>query len=192
MTKPKVGRPSKRARIYYGRDEEGEPLFWTVKVRDGKRKVNMNGSLADAMAGAAGTTIGCHLSVCCQRNAAEFEKQAGHACKMASFTSNTALIVTKIKNGQPVEAVRYAHSYGQLVALNDTDPKKNYLKKTPDLVEREFTLKPPQKRAVPGAHNSKNVSAERAGSKRQMVPRGALKRAVDAGLVNPGLMAAIR
>lgn len=143
----------------------------------------INGSVIDALKGARGTVIGCHLSQCAMRNADHFP----HPCKFAAFTRSTALIVTKIRAGKPVEAVLYNHGYGRLVDLNDTEISKKYVHDHPELAARKFTLRPPQKMR---AHIPGNPQKHRNGdgTNRAVVPKGALRRAVQAGLVSPGLL----
>ncbi len=182
-TRKKKRRGRRTARIYYGRDTEtGEPLYWTVIVHEATSVVELNGSLADAILGTPGSTIGCHLSNCAKRNSAAFS----HPCKLAAFTKSSCLIVTKIKNGTPVEAVRYAHSYGHLVELNDKDRGKAYIRAHPELAERVFRLRPPAKDR--GLSTWKHTRRGDGAIRRTMIPRGALKRAMDAGLVSRGLL----
>lgn len=186
MSKSKRRRPKKTARIHYGPESDPTSLYWTVIVRDATRAVKVNGNLADAMSGTPGTTIGCHLSRCVKRNHLAF----GHACYLAAFTQTTCLIVTRVKNGKPTHAIRYAHSCGDLVNLNDKDPRKVYLKEHPEIAARSFTLRPPtqqkQRRGSPPQH-MRTVNPEAKGTKSAAVPKGALKRAIDAGLITSGL-----
>ena len=177
-------RPKKTARIYYGPDTDPKSLWWTVIVRDAVRAVKVNGSLADAMAGTPGTTIGCHLSRCVKRHHALF----GHACFFASFTQTTCLIVTRIKNGKPTHAVRYGHSCGDLVELNDKDPSKSYLKEHPEIAERSFYLRPPTTHKPQRGTHTRQINPSKVGTKSQhSMFQGALKRAVDAGLISRGM-----
>ena len=178
------GRPKKTTRIYYGRDEDGEPLFWTVPVIDAKKSVKINGTLAHAMAGVAGHTIGCHLSKCCKANAAAFP----HPVKYPAFTQTRAIIVTEVKNGRPSKAIRYSHSYGELVHLNDTDKQKRYLRDHPEIAERSFTLSPPRKDVARPQKVKPRPRGVYTDEKRAIVPRGALRRAVEAGFVSPGVL----
>lgn len=183
---PKKLRANK-AKIYYGPPGD-EDLFWSVKVRESSKGVRLNGSIADAMAGEPGLTIGCHLSNCAQRNSKAFP----HPALMASFTKTTALIVTKIKNGVPVEAVRYYHPYGYLVDLNDTDKTKKYLKEHPELAEKSFYLRPSISYKKKGSQPTGRATGPRTGAKRAYAPRGAVRRALKAGLLNEGVAGAIK
>ncbi len=165
------------AKVHWGIDKRtGEPVFWRVKIEEGRHIVRINGAVEDAVKGKPGVTIGCHLSNCAKRNARAFP----HPCLMASFTKSRVIVVTRIKNGVPTHGVRYVHEYSDLVELNDTDFEKEYVKKHPELVERQFTLYPPgprKKRGESGNHDHDD------GSKKSSTPRGALARAIDAGLV---------
>lgn len=176
------GRPSMTVRIYYGVDAAGDHLYWTVPVRDAQFEVSIDGSLADAMAGKPGTTIGCHLSITAMRNADAF----AHPVKLASFTKTAAVIISRIDKGKPSEAVRYKHSYGRLVDLNDKDASKTYIKMHPGLAERSFVLRPPTKgKSKPGTHNHGDRKPRH--QRQFLVPYGAMKRAQDAGLITADL-----
>jgi hypothetical protein len=187
MSKKKKGRgrPKHTARIYYcANPASADALYWKVRVKHATQRVVINGGLLDALKGERGTTIGCHLSNCSMRNAEHFP----HPCLLVSFTNATALIVTKIARGKPAEAVLYHHSYSGLIDLNDADITKKFVKDHPDIAARKFTLRPPQKprvRAPLGAQIHRNGD----GTKRAVVPKGALRRAVQSGLVSPGLLA---
>lgn len=179
------GRPKHTARIYYGANPaSAEALYWPVRVKHATKGVQINGSVIDALKGARGTVIGCHLSQCAMRNADHFP----HPCKFAAFTRTTALIVTKIKGGKPVEAVLYNHGYSRLVDLNDTDISKKYVHDHPELADRKFTLRPPQKtrKANPPRGTQEHRNGD--GTKSAVVPKGALRRAVQAGLVSAGVL----
>jgi hypothetical protein len=187
MSKRKTthGRRKHTARIYYGvNPSSGEALFWTVRVTDARQPVTLSGSVLDALKGQRGSVIGCHLSNCAMRNANQFP----HPCKFAAFTKATALVVTKIAGGKPTEAIRYRHAYGRLVDVNDTKLTKAYVTKHPELAERQFTLRQPQNGAAYVPHPQKHREGD--GSKSAKIPRGALARAVKAGLVSPGLVGA--
>lgn len=174
----------KTTRIYYGHNPAtGERLYWTVKVRDATKFITIDGTLLDAIRGHAGTTIGCHLSNCAMRNAAVFP----HPCKFVAFTRSTALVVTQITRGQPVSAVKYEHSYGKWVERNDKDITKSFIKEHPEVVEREFRLRPPRAMKLFRSPPHHAETGETNHQKRAVVPRGALLRAQDAGLVTTGL-----
>jgi len=173
------------ARIYYGQNlDSKERLFWTVPFTEAKETVEIDGSVLDAIRGVRGTTIGCHLSNCAKRNS----KQFPHPFVMAAFTKSTAFIITKIKKGKPTHAVKYDHSYGDLVELNDKEITKSFVATHPELTDRKFRLRPCRPFRGEQRHHGNTGATNH--EKRAIVPRGALKRAVDAGLVTPGLMVA--
>lgn len=188
--KLRIGRPKNFARIPYAANPAtGHQLYWRVRVRDAQKPVHVSGRLFDAIKGEPGAIIGCHLSHCALRNAEAFP----HPCLLPVFTRSTALIVSKIKRGKPVEAVRYRHSYAEIVDLNDTDITKNYVREHPEITERTFLLSPPQSRSPgarrPAARRLKQGASRRdVGGPRPGVPKGALSRATNAGLVNKGLL----
>jgi bisphosphoglycerate-dependent phosphoglycerate mutase len=86
--------------------------------------------------------------------------------------------VEKIHNGQPTHGVRYAHTYGLLVELNDNDLKKKYVRDHPEWIERQFVFTPPKVRL-----KRKYAHGNDDGSQRVYVPRGAKARAQAAGLI---------
>lgn len=179
----KKQRRKKTARIYYGMNKKtGDRLYWTVRVKDAKQAVDIDGTLLDAIMGERGSTIGCHLSNCGYHNTDKFP----HPFKLASFTRSTCLVVTKITHGTPSHAVKYSHSYANLVEINDKKLTKGFIRRHPELAERTFTLRPP--RAVRPADRDHTSTGATNYNKRAMVPRGALRRAIDAKLVSPGLV----
>jgi hypothetical protein len=176
-------RKPKTARIYYGISQSsGERLYWTIPFSLAKHDVVIDGTLADAMMGIPGDTIGCHLSKCATRNSAAFP----HAFKLAAFNKTTCFIMDRIAKGKPSHMVKYRHSYGKLVDLNDKDIAKTFVREHPELVERSFVLRKMRTRKkVPGAHG--DADRKRAGNPHPVVPRGAMKRALDAGLITADL-----
>ena len=166
--------------IRLGTTPDGDPIFWACPVSDAKEPITMDGTLADALAGKPGLTIGCHLSNCATRNAQSFP----HPVIYAVFTKSKAYIIDRWNksNGRPAHCVRYAHSLGRFVDLNDKDGKKKLIRKYPEIVERTFVLHPPRKRpsqSETSVGHSKNITNER----RPVVPYGALRRAKEAGLI---------
>jgi hypothetical protein len=180
MADPKLRKKTRR--IYYG-PPGNQDLFWTVKVQPATKAVTINGSLEHALAGMKGSTIGCHMSNCAMAN----ERAFGHPVLLAVFTKKTCIIVTKIKDGVPSHGIEYYHDYNNLVMLNDRDNFKKYIKAHPELANRTFTLRPPSKakqsRPNIGSDNPRGRGTI-TGEKRAYAPRGALSRAVDAGLIN--------
>jgi hypothetical protein len=174
-------KPLRTTRIYYGFDpNDGEHLYWTVPIDDAVKKVLINGTLADAMTGKPGLTIGCHLSNCALRNAEEFP----HPVKFVAFTRRSCYVIDKIKNGKPAHAVRYKHYYSDWVDLNDKDQAKTVLNDHPEMAEREFVLHIPLKRS--SKKTGPHVSA-RPTEHFPHIPSGALRRARDAGLIHADL-----
>lgn len=169
----------RKTKLYYAIDpEEGNHLYWCVPTEDAKQEVIINGTLADAMRGKPGMTIGCHLSNCAMRNAKEFP----HPVKLVAFTRRSCFVVTKIANGAPAHCVRYKHTYSDLCDLNDKKVDKNdVLREHPEIVEREFMLLVPRKKdrvKITGPHDTTRDIAQL-----PKVPSGALRRARDAGLI---------
>ncbi len=186
-TRARLARRKPTVRIYYGPPGREKSLWWTVPVRDAKTKVRINGTVADALSGAPGVTIGCHLSNAARNNATAFP----HACVMVAFTRSRALAITKIRGGQPKSCVRYEHSYKDIVELNDTDRNRDRIRQNPKLANREFVLRPPRKCPSRPSAGGEDRTGERTGENHVRVWRGALKRAQDANLINAGLETAM-
>jgi len=167
--------------IHLGLTPTGDKMFWRVPVSDAKVDVTLNGTLADALTGKPGVTIGCHLSNCATRNKNEFP----HPVFYAVFTKTKAYIIDRWskRTGSPSHCVRYSHNLGLFVDLNDKDGKKKLVKQHPEIVERTFVLHPPQKRPsqsnIEEGARKKNVTNDR----RPVMPYGALRRAKEAGLI---------
>lgn len=173
----------KTTRIHYGiHPETGKRLYWTVKVRNATKKVIINGTIEDAMKGNPGQSINCHLANVAKSNSSAFP----HPALYISFLKSTALVITKITNGQFTHCVRYRHNYGKYVDINDTDPTKAVIKAHPELFNRQFVLHP-YKEGKP--HWREEYGRKETGKRSQIqMARGELNRLRKAGLVNlPGI-----
>jgi len=160
--------------------ESGKPLYWTLKVKNATHAVALDGTLEDALSGAPGLSIGCHLSNVTTRN----RRSLSHPCLIAAFTKSVALIVTKITDGRPSHCVRYRHSYGNYVDLNDTKSKKLF-RDHPELAERQFMLRP---YITAKPHWKEEYGRKQTGKrKRPYMMRGDLARMVKANLVHSGV-----
>jgi hypothetical protein len=180
----------RRQRIYYGRDKVTKKrLYHSVYVTPAKEPVRIKGSLLHALLGTPGETLGCHLSNCGWDNRSAFPHDVVY---LPSFTRSTCLVADEIRDGKLYHAFLYEHDYAELVDLNDKDKGKVYIQEHPELVEREFILRVPQKRKP-----SKKVSGEHHDptdpipEKAHKIPRGALRRAVAAGMLPPGIEQAL-
>lgn len=172
-------KPRRTKRIYYGPPNKEKRMYWTVTVTDAKEPITFNGTIEQALKGHAGVTVGCAISYTCRENAKAFP----HAVYLASITKTTALMVDRLnKAGQPTHAVIYEHSYPHIISWNDRRELKKMVKEDPSIMERAFTFRPPRKQ-VQGS--GRNAGKRRLGSTRGMafVPRGAMARAVEAGLM---------
>jgi hypothetical protein len=178
-----MSRRNKTKRIYFGPDGAETSLYWTVKVTDAKKPVEMNGDVTHALKANRGHTVGCAFSCMAKDNETAFP----HPVKLATFTKTAAWIVDKVdRAGQPIHAVRYEHGYGHITEANDTGTLKKMVRDNPEIMTRAFTLQVPRKHL--GASHSGGVDAARvAGHKPRaatFVPRGALARAVKAGRIS--------
>lgn len=172
-------------RIYYGPEGRETSLWWDVRVRDAKTNVEMKGSTYHALLGLSGRTIGCALS-----NVAFDEKNRRlfpHGCHLVYVVKSRVIVIDSLKrNGTPKTGVRYNHSYRRIVDANDDKTLKKMVRENPDLMERPFTLLAPRKRSK--ASLQKGAPGHAPGttrkSSRVFMPRGALARAVKAGLIS--------
>jgi len=104
--------------MYFGPPGHETDTYWTVEVSDAKRPIQINGTVGHALRAYAGVTIGCALS-----NTAIDKANAaliGHPVYLAEVTPRTAYLVDRLgKDGQPVHAIRYSHSYRNITDMND-------------------------------------------------------------------------
>jgi hypothetical protein len=167
----------KTTRLYYGlHPETGKPLYWTLKVKNAKKRIAIDGTIEHAMRGKPGLSIGCHLSNVAKANKSLFP----HPALYISFTQSVCLVVTKITNGSPSECVRYRHAYGHYVNLNDTNPSKRIIKANPELFKREFILQPYKHYPF---HWKEEYGRRETGARTHKMARGELARMRAAGLV---------
>jgi hypothetical protein len=74
-----------------------------------------------------------------------------------------------------------------MVDVNDTKSKA-FIKKHPELAERQFKLRPPRVQRDYTAAGEHTATGETGHEKRALVPRGAMQRAMKAGLVTAGMV----
>lgn len=181
---PKRKRRTKR--IYHGPQGKETSMYWVVDVSDAKQDVVINGSAVHALKAARGQTIGCAMS----KVAADNRDAFPHPVILIAFEKSVAYVVDRVNaEGQPCHAVKYAHSYGSLTEKNDTGALKRLAARKPEVMSRSFTLRKPQKsrkaKVSPptGEHRVDGTAAPkpRGGVS---VHRGAMRRAVKAGLVH--------
>ena len=166
-------------RIYSGPPGHVGTISHLVKCRDAKTKVTINGSVEDVLKAHPGVTVGCALSNAAVANAQAFP----HPVILAYFTRSTVLVVDTLnKHGHPTTAVRYAHPYNRIVDLNDKRTLKTLVKENPTIIVRQFELRPPRVR-VHGTGTHKPFMNVRTVA-RAFLPRGAMSRAIKAGLMS--------
>lgn len=167
------------------------PILQRVYVIHAKTKVTINGTLADALLGTPGETVGCHLSECCMNKNNKSVWVEHPPPILAAFTRSTAYMLIQLykqkRAGIDGVAVKYRHNYSDIVDLNDTDPAKTIVRRNPKLAERSFTLYPPNPRKLDQPKNRPSGKTF-TGRRRALVPAGALRRAETAGLLNPGVV----
>lgn len=181
-------RKQRYVKIYYKEPSESLPKgrYWLAKIVDATKSVTINGTFEDAMQGEPGVTIGCHLSICAKRNKHNFS----HPVLFAAFTQSRCDIVSEFvertaKRPYDCIAYRYKHPYGQWVKLNDEDEQKEWIKKNPEKANRPFTLgaiRPKVRQIIENTEPAEDSGTS--GFRQSFVPRGALRRAIAAGLVS--------
>jgi hypothetical protein len=170
-------------RIYYGPPGHERAAYWTVKVTRAKAPVIIDGSVLHALKAHAGVTIGCALSY--TATDPKNKRHIPHAVHLASFTKSAALLVDRLKkDGSPLHAVWYTHSYPWIIEWNDTGTLKQLVKDDPSIMEREFTLRPPRKYR-PGDGGGGGHTGKKEGDRTAVAVmyRGAMERAVRAKLI---------
>jgi hypothetical protein len=162
-------------------DKNGAEVKLTCWVQDAEKEVWMQGHALHVINGEPGLSFACALAKCSKDK--ENREKFPDGCRLASFLKSTAFIVTHKKiQGLPV-AIRYHHSYGALVDLNDERVAQEKARKDPEFFERSYRLRVPLKAVhKPGRHITKNHNGP---SHRAVLPRGALARAMRAGLIDP-------
>lgn len=191
-----------RSRITLGIPGSKTALSWLVPTKRAKKPVAINGDISHALQGAAGVSVGCALSNCVLSNKDAFP----HPVIFAAVYKSKVFIVSKLdSNGHPKECIEYDHRYGHITDANDARTLKKMVKEQPELMARPFTLRVPLNRTVekrkwadrPEEVKRKIKANEKANgtsgtSKARgaaVAERGALRRAVRAGLVAPGVAA---
>lgn len=165
-------------RLVYGlHPETGEKLYWTLKIKNATKAVNLQGHLQHAIEGAPGGGIGCYISLAGQDK--ENRAAWAHPVKYVCVRKNTAIAITKITRGQPSHGVRYRHSLGKLVDLNDCSSKRK-IRELGELFERTIRLLPYKSEK---AHWRPEYGRKETGERTFKLPRGELARMKKAGLI---------
>ena len=173
-------------RIYYGPPGNEKLMSWPVKVIPAKNKVIINGDVIHALKAHAGVTVGCALSLTAMDD--NNSKAFPHDVYIVSVTPKRLYAVDKLdKNGQPCRAVCYQHSYAHITEKNDTRVLKKMVEEQPKIMERQFTLRPPER----GTHWGDTAGKNKRPIKEKKVflsngsgmHQGALSRAKRAGII---------
>jgi len=168
-------------RIYFGPPGHERAAYWTVKISRARKPVLINGSVLHALKAHAGVTIGCALSLTATDPANK--RNIPHPVFLASFTKSSALLVDRLKkDGTPMHAVWYGHSYPWIVEQNDKGTLKELVKEDPSLMEREFALRPPRLHR-PGVGGGGARTGKGTNRATATLHRGAMARAVSAGII---------
>ena len=174
-----VRRKRRTKRIYYGPKGAELSRWWTVTISLAKEPVTITGKVIHALKGAPGVTIGCGLSNVACDNASAFP----HPVKFASFTKSTCVIIDRFKrDGSPAHGVLYEHDYKHITDANDGRTLKRMVRADPSIMEREFILQVPRP-FLPKPGRSNKPLKKGTGHGQSFIPRGALQRAVRAGLI---------
>ena len=178
--------PRLKSKIVFFYAKNGALLSIPVWIEDATEDVWIQGHALHALNGVPGLTFACAIA-----NVATDKENAKcfpHSVRYVAVHQSVLIAITKeIRNKRPV-AIRYAHSYGQLVSLNDESKSQEMAKTNPEFFERSYHLRIPRKsRHVPGYRPSgRGVGS----SHRTIVGKGhygSLKRAVMAKFIEPQL-----
>lgn len=165
----------RKRNIYYGPPGRETSMSWLVSLSRAKKPVILEGPLKQ---GRAGTNIGCGIS----QLAGEQPQAFGYPVYLVSVTATGLIAVDKLdKRGQPSHGQLYTHKYGWFVKANDERSVNKIKQENPTAFEGPFTFDPSRKRGGVstgggGGHES---------DPKARVPRGCLRRAQNAGLIDP-------
>lgn len=144
------------------------------------KKVTITRAIKDALNGRAGSTIACMDSNCAMRSASLFP----HKVYLAVFTASSAYIVDKLDHGgQPSHCVWYRHNDSEAIGIHDNVSPKEIIRL--GLAETTITLRPPKRwlnrKQVRNQTTKPHPAAP--GPKKEVLPTGARKRALAAGIL---------
>lgn len=157
----------------------GKTFNVCVPMRSAKTTVKMTRTERDVIAGKPGIAVACANFECVMRLG---ETIFPHPVYFAEFTKTRCYIVTALdKDGQPKRCICYSHDDGEWIERFDRPGGKLALIRS-GASEREVTLHPPPNQDLyrPGRARGKND-----GTRSKAMPRGANKRAIDAGWIPP-------
>jgi hypothetical protein len=159
--------------------------LFKVKCSPATRKVELKRSDIDVLTSRRGTSVGCTNSNCAVRmGRAAF----GHDVFLADFTKTSVYIVDKLdKNGQPKHCIWYKHNDGATIDMNDHVVNRKDLLRSLDM-GKTVVLRPPRTRigrviAKSHSHTPSAESRTQETERRKPVAYGAMRRAVEAGLL---------
>ena len=164
--------------LFVGNPDEPGSIVMKAVYTDAKEVVRITGEQKHALMADRGDPAYCAMANVIKGNGIKFP----HPVLIPFVTKSSVYIVIGRRKDGVYKAVRYGHSFGSSVDLNDV----GYLRKHPELMEREFTLRPPRDRR--GLVRSGDRSRIRKGDpRRPHAPWGTYKRAVKAGLITSGV-----
>jgi hypothetical protein len=156
-------------------------MFWEVKISRAKRPVVLLGPLKQ---GRPGTSIGCGISELARNQPDAFP----HKAYLVSVIKTSMFVVDKLDHrGLPAHAVWYKNRYGWVVLANDTKELATFCRENPEALKGPFTFTPPPVRTKGGGGKNKPRGPREPVSP-HIIPRGCLRRARDANLIDPVAM----
>jgi hypothetical protein len=172
--KKKPVRPN-RVKLYLDVEKD---LFWNPMLTMGKANISVPVLASDIPRAKKGYPWACWLAEAIMRLAETNPKAFPHPVLYAYVIKTVAFIVNKI-DGQPTNAVKYAHNFGSLVDMFDKMSKADFVKfiNGTDLV---LKLSPGRERRIGESAIGGNTST---GRRTLTVAKGARRRAENAGLL---------
>ncbi|MCE5292961.1 MAG: hypothetical protein LLG14_27510 [Nocardiaceae bacterium] len=161
-------------------DETNPSSYIELEVRPGKHVIKLDRIEADVLNAHAGKSLACMNAVCAKREAAA--SKFPHLFYGIVFDTTMAYVIDKLTPGrQWARAVRYRHNDRSGVKMHDRLGPKKILALSK--AEKTVTLSPPLTKPTRAGYKGQNGSS-RAGMKtRLVVPMGARRRAIEAGLI---------
>jgi hypothetical protein len=163
-------------------------VLLNAHVTDATEPLTIKGTLGDAIQGKPGQPMACHLAtaLCSKRNAKAFP--GGVSPLFVVVLPSTLHVVTSRSSDGVCNVLRYHHSHGRFVNLNDSIQGREWAHKNhPEWFTRDFTFQPPRQ-PIPRKAVKKQQKPRAPGRKKQkFYSTGTMGRAVRAGLVSARL-----
>lgn len=170
-------------RVYIGPPGNERMVWIDVRCRKATEGTTINGALVHCLKARAGVDVGCAISLmgADPANADAFPAKP----LMVAVHKTVCVVITKMRGANRADGFIYSHRLGSIVDANDEKTLKKAARENPEMMERPFQLLPYQtttphkRRGTSGVDSNKNPKPPQT-----YVPRGALRRAVKAGIIS--------